>query len=85
MSNDRLPRLLIVEDDTINQFVFRKMVHALGAECTMASSGEEALELLVMAYEALGRHAHAETAKVHHAHRDLASVGVFLRADEAEG
>ncbi|MCB9568356.1 MAG: DUF2228 domain-containing protein [Myxococcales bacterium] len=46
---------------------------------------EEALELLVMAYEALGRHAHAETAKVHHAHRDLASVGVFLRADEAEG
>jgi hypothetical protein len=36
---------------------------------------------MVMAYEKLGRRAHAETAKIHYAHRDLASVGVFLSAD----
>lgn len=41
----------------------------------------DALALMVMAYEKLGRHAHAETVKVHYAHRDLASVGVFLPAD----
>jgi hypothetical protein len=41
----------------------------------------DALALLVMAYEKLGRHAHAETVKVHYAHRDLASVGVFLGAE----
>lgn len=45
---------------------------------------KEALELLVAAYEALGRHAHAETIKVHHAHRDLGSVGVFLGRGEGE-
>ncbi|WP_156040912.1 hypothetical protein [Chondromyces apiculatus] len=43
---------------------------------------DEGLELLVMAYEKLGRHAHAETLKVHCAHRDLGSVGVFLSAGE---
>ncbi|MDI3288161.1 ADP-ribosylation family protein [Polyangium sp. 15x6] len=39
---------------------------------------EDALELLVCAYERLGRHALAEIAKVHYAHRDLARVAVFL-------
>lgn len=39
-------------------------------------------ELLLMAYEKLGRHAHAETLKVHYKHRDLGSVGVFLDEDE---
>jgi hypothetical protein len=44
-----------------------------------------ALELMVMVYEKLGRRAHAETVKVHHAHRDLKSVGVFLPpGDEAD-
>jgi hypothetical protein len=38
---------------------------------------ETGLELLVDAYEALGRHALAEIARVHHRHRDLASVGVY--------
>lgn len=38
---------------------------------------ETARELLVMAYEKLGRHAHAATVRVHYAHRDLGSVAVF--------
>jgi hypothetical protein len=42
----------------------------------------DALALMVMAYEKLGRHAHAETVKVHYAHRDLPSVAVFLPASE---
>ncbi|WP_437792986.1 ADP-ribosylation family protein [Sorangium sp. So ce693] len=46
---------------------------------------DAALELLVMAYEKLGRRAHAETVKVHYAHRDLRSVGVFLRPGEEDG
>ena len=46
---------------------------------------KDALDLLVMAYEKLGRRAHAETIKVHHAHRDLASVGVFLSPGETDG
>jgi hypothetical protein len=41
----------------------------------------DALALMVMAYEKLGRHAHAETVKVHYAHRDLTSVDVFLPRD----
>jgi hypothetical protein len=45
---------------------------------------KEALELMVMAYEKLGRQAHAETVKVHYAHRDLGSVGVFLGPNDAE-
>lgn len=45
----------------------------------------DALDLLVMAYEKLGRHAHAETAKIHYAHRDLGSVGVFLSPNEEQG
>lgn len=44
----------------------------------------DALELLLMAYEKLGRKAHADTIKVHYAHRDLPSVGVFLREGEEE-
>ncbi len=39
-------------------------------------------ELLLMAYEKLGRRAFAETLKVHYKHRDLGSVGVFLDDDE---
>jgi hypothetical protein len=39
---------------------------------------------MVMAYEKLGRHAHAETVKVHHAHRDLPTVGVFLAPGEGD-
>lgn len=42
----------------------------------------DALALMVMAYERLGRHAHAEIAKVHHANRDLPSVGVFVGTGE---
>jgi hypothetical protein len=41
-------------------------------------------ELLLMAYEKLGRHAFAETLEVHYTHRDLGSVGVFLDEDEDE-
>jgi hypothetical protein len=37
----------------------------------------DSLELLTRAYEALGRHALAEIARVHHAHRDLESVAVY--------
>ncbi|MFO0618530.1 MAG: DUF2228 domain-containing protein [Polyangiaceae bacterium] len=37
-----------------------------------------ALELLVGAYEALGRRALAEITRVHHANRDLQSVSVFV-------
>jgi hypothetical protein len=44
----------------------------------------DALALMVMAYEKLGRHAHAETARIHYAHRDLASVSVFLPSDAPE-
>ncbi len=36
-------------------------------------------ELLIGAYEALGRHALADIARVHTRHRDLGSVGVFIR------
>ena len=39
---------------------------------------------MVMAYEKLGRRAHAETVKEHYAHRDLGSVGVFLPAGEGD-
>ncbi len=38
-----------------------------------------ALELMVSAYEALGRQALAEIAKVHHEHRDMKSVEVYRR------
>jgi len=38
---------------------------------------EAALELLTRAYESLGRHGLSEIARVHHRHRDLASVEVF--------
>jgi len=56
-------------------------LHWVDAEATR----EAARELLVAAYEALGRRAHAETIKVHYVHRDLGSVGVFLRRGESEG
>lgn len=46
---------------------------------------KDALELMVMAYEKLGRKAHAETVKVHYAHRDLGSVGVFLAPGHEAG
>ena len=42
------------------------------AECT---------DLLVRAYEALGRHALADIVRLHHAHRDLTSVGVYEAAE----
>ncbi len=45
---------------------------------------QQSLDLLLAAYEKLGRRAHAETLKIHHAHRDLASVGVFLDEDEGQ-
>ncbi|CAN96394.1 hypothetical protein predicted by Glimmer/Critica [Sorangium cellulosum So ce56] len=56
-------------------------LHWLGTE----EHRDAALELLVMAYEKLGRRAHAETVKVHYAHRDLRSVGVFLQPGEEDG
>ncbi len=40
---------------------------------------DEALALLKEAYGALGRDALASIAEVHHAHRDLRSVGVYER------
>lgn len=40
---------------------------------------KESAELLVAAYEAMGRHALAEITRVHVANRDLPSVGVFER------
>lgn len=43
---------------------------------------EVCTRILVAAYEALGRHPLAEVARVHHAHRDLRSVGVHARADD---
>lgn len=43
---------------------------------------QDAQDLLLMAYEKLGRHAHAETLKVHYANQDLGSVGVFLDDDD---
>ncbi|MCA9659078.1 MAG: DUF2228 domain-containing protein, partial [Myxococcales bacterium] len=42
---------------------------------------DTARELLTAAYAALDRHAHAATLAVHHEHRDLRSVGVFLPPD----
>lgn len=45
---------------------------------------KDAQELLLMAYDKLGRQAHAETLTVHYAHRDLGSVGVFLSSDEEQ-
>ena len=53
--------------------VVGRELHWRDADDTRAA----ALELLCGAYEALGRHALAEIAKVHHAHRDLRSVSVF--------
>lgn len=38
---------------------------------------EAGRDLLIAAYEATGRHAHAETLRVHHAHRDLRSVAIY--------
>ncbi|MEZ4448138.1 MAG: DUF2228 domain-containing protein [Nannocystaceae bacterium] len=46
---------------------------------------EAALELMVAAYEALGRRAHALTIKAHYRHRDLRSVGVFLPPEQDQG
>ena len=43
---------------------------------------EDCTRILVAAYEALGRHPLAEIARVHHAHRDLRSVGVHARAED---
>jgi hypothetical protein len=48
-------------------------LHWLDAEKHRATS----VTLLCDAYKALGRHALAEIATVHHAHRDLKSVGVY--------
>lgn len=45
---------------------------------------KEGEELLLMAYEKLGRHAFAEIVKLHFAFRDLSSVGVFLSEGEEE-
>lgn len=46
---------------------------------------KEGEDLLLMAYEKLGRQALGEIAKVHFAHRDLSSVGVYLNeGEEAE-
>ncbi len=53
--------------------VLGRELHWVDADATR----EVALELMVGAYEALGRHALAEIAKLHHAHRDLRSVGVY--------
>jgi two-component system sensor histidine kinase/response regulator len=38
--------VLLVEDNTVNQRVFSRMIAKLGHTCEIASSGEEALELL---------------------------------------
>ncbi len=43
---------------------------------------EDCTRLLVSAYEALGRRALAEITRVHHAHRDLRSVGVHSRVED---
>ncbi len=43
---------------------------------------EDCTRLLVSAYEALGRRPLAEITRVHHAHRDLRSVGVHSRAED---
>ena len=53
-------------------------IHWLGAD----EYRKEGEELLLMAYEKLGRRTHAETLKVHYKHRDLGSVCVFLDEDE---
>ncbi len=42
---------------------------------------EDCTRLLTGAYRALGREALAEITRVHHAHRDLPTVGVYARAD----
>ncbi|MEQ1501562.1 MAG: ADP-ribosylation family protein [Myxococcota bacterium] len=52
--------------------VLGRELHWLDADPYRAAS----LELLTGAYEALGRHALAEIARVHHANRDLGDVGV---------
>lgn len=43
---------------------------------------EDCTRLVVSAYEALGRRPLAEIARVHHAHRDLRSVGVHSRVED---
>ncbi|MGZ3421805.1 MAG: ADP-ribosylation family protein [Polyangiales bacterium] len=52
----------------------------LGRELHFADADETralALELLIRGYEGLGRHPLAEIARVHHAHRDLKTVGIY--------
>ena len=46
---------------------------------------EACTRLLIGAYEALGREPLAGITRVHHEHRDLRTVGVFLSADAATG
>jgi hypothetical protein len=53
--------------------VVGRELHWLDADDTRAAC----LELLIAAYDALGRHALAEIVRVHHQHRDLTSVGVY--------
>jgi hypothetical protein len=53
--------------------VLGRELHWLDTESYRPAS----LELLCAAYKALGRHALAEIATVHHAHRDLKSVSVY--------
>ncbi|MEW6321841.1 MAG: ATP-binding protein [Acidobacteriota bacterium] len=38
-------RVLLAEDNTVNQFVVRRMLHQLGYACDVASNGREALEM----------------------------------------
>lgn len=43
---DGSPRLLVVEDNPVNQLVMMAMLHSLGLPATLAGGGEEALDLV---------------------------------------
>lgn len=45
-ANDRLVRVLLVDDNVINQRLAARLLQKLGCEVAVASSGREALELL---------------------------------------
>jgi hypothetical protein len=69
-------------DEALRELKNGKPAYALvvGRElhwCDSDETREASLKLLTGAYQALGRHALAEIARVHHAHRDLKMVGVY--------
>ena len=46
MAGPRSPRVLVVEDDRINQMLFRRMLEKMGLRAASATNGREALDML---------------------------------------